>query len=158
VIHKSCVADGLYVVPQHFDSSIHLFPQIMLFNTPLDEISSSPLLLALKTQQHQCFKYSLTLFSLNMSVIEIYLTQITRTTVSIIENSCEFNEIPETTGKSYFTVSYGRGWGRERGVVSRLRKYIYLSMLAFLCTNTPGHFRYHSKNTGLRLLPLKRRI
>ena len=91
------------------------------------------------------------LFSLNMSVIENNLTQITRTSFSMTENSCEFSEIPETTGKSYFIESDGGGWGR--GVASRLRKYIYLSMLAFLCTNPPGHSRYHSNNTGLRLLP-----
>jgi len=44
-----------------------------------------------------------------MSVIENYLMQITRTSVSMIEISCEFSEIPETTGKSYFIVSDGGG-------------------------------------------------
>ena len=62
------------------------------------------------------------------------------------------NLIPETTNKSYFIVSNGGGWGRGVGVASRLRKYICSSMLAFLCTNPPGHFRYHSNNTDLRLL------
>jgi len=69
----------------------------------------------------------------------------------MIENSCEFSENPETIGKFYFIVSDGGGWGRV--VATRLRKYIYLSMLAFLCTNPPGHFRYHSNNIGLKLLP-----
>jgi len=70
----------------------------------------------------------------------------------MIENSCEFSEIPETTGKSYFIVSDSGEWRRGRGVESRLRNYIYLSMLALLCTNPPGHFGLHSNNTGLRLL------
>jgi len=58
----------------------------------------------------------------------------------MIENSCEFSEIPETTGNSYFIVPDVGGRGRGRGVASRLRKYIYLSMLAFLSTNPPGNF------------------
>jgi len=47
-----------------------------------------------------------------MSVIENYLTQITRAFVSMMENSCEFSEIPETTGKSsYLVVENGEGGG-----------------------------------------------
>jgi len=66
-----------------------------------------------------------------MSVIEYYLTQITRAFVSMIENSHEFSEIPETTGESHFIVSDSGEWGRERCVASRLIKYIYLSMRSY---------------------------